>query len=104
MEESVGFIQAINDDLRRLHAEQDRQAARLDSFRDLIQSMQLGKMHTLELEQATMKAAIDKALTAIDALRSGQQWLSRLLVGALLTAIIGGSITMIYKLMSSGGG
>jgi len=97
-EESVGFVQAVTEDLRRVHAEQERQASRLDSLRDLIQGMQLGKMHSLELEQANQKATVDRALAAITELRASQQWISRLLIGALLTGMVSGAVALVYKM------
>lgn len=96
-EEGVGFVQVVSEDLRRIHSDMERNSARIDSLRDLIQQIQVGRMQSMEIQQTAQAAAIAACEKSIERLVSGQMWISRLLVGVLLTGIISGIVAVLFR-------
>lgn len=97
-EESIGYIQAVSEDLKRVRASQDRLETKLEELRSQVYALQTGKLQTLEVEVAALRSgAILNNENEIKRLREGQTWLVRLVIGACLTGIIGIILAVVSK-------
>lgn len=51
----------------------------------------------LEVRQAVAEACITELKNDITAIKSDTRWILRLIIGALITGVIGGGITLIFQ-------
>lgn len=99
-ETGVGFVEMVTSDLRSIRVSMDKQDAKIEALQQAVTSLQLQEIQLLKIEMATLKAgALNANERAIERLASGQLWLSRLLIGALLTGMVGGVVALGFRLL-----
>jgi predicted nuclease with TOPRIM domain len=97
-EESVGYIQAVAEDLKRVRGSLDKLETRIEELQRSVYSLQTGKIQGLEIELATLRSGtILNNENEIKKLKEGQTWLTRMIIGAFITGAIGIALTLIAK-------
>jgi hypothetical protein len=96
-EESVGYIQAVAEDLKRVRGSLDRLESRLEELQKSFYSNQTGKMQLIEIDQVRLAASIKANEDDMRKLRDWQTWLVRLVIGSFLTGILGIILALVAK-------
>jgi len=87
-EEAVGYVQMVAEDLRRVHTDIEKLGARVEAVQQMLQAIQIEKIHALAMQCSELKAGLASTDKALERLASGQLWLSRSLIGAVLAGIV----------------
>lgn len=76
----------MEDKLNRLDAEVRNHAERINK---------------LEIRQAIAEAGIAELKEDIGAIKSDTRWILRLIIGAMVTGVIGGAITLVFQALQN---
>lgn len=127
-DETVGFVAIVTEDLKTIKVNLERQSAKIEAVRDALQELRLSERDIATLRSSMDGAARDLislrekfadlvAKEGVQAERWSSQiavnetnikdlterikWLSRLVLGSLITGVVGGALAYLFRVLEA---